>query len=188
MGYVLFFVILFRRFVGVRFFVRGYLTGGKYRIVGRVRNLAQVISYEGVIVLGLLAIMVYRGRGRVILNLLPVLGGVLILFLVVAIVIERNRTPVDFVEGESELVSGLATEIGGLRFRLLFLIEYGVMGFYSVLLSMLVWGFMGRVCVRIFTAVAMIRFLGLLRLSLPRRRYDLNMLWGWKVRLVSVFL
>nr|YP_011002173.1 NADH dehydrogenase subunit 1 [Corynosoma villosum]WPN89825.1 NADH dehydrogenase subunit 1 [Corynosoma villosum] len=188
LGYVLFYVILFSSFVGVSFFVSGYLTGGKYSMIGSVRNLAQVISYEGVMVVGLLVVMVYSGSSGALLSLTPLLGGVLVLFLVVAIVMESNRTPVDFVEGESELVSGLATEMGGVSFSLLFLMEYGVMSFYSVLLSVVVWGSSGSGFMVMLSAVVMVTFLALLRLSLPRSRYDLNMLWGWKISLVSVFL
>lgn len=61
-GFVLFYVILFRRFVGVVFFVCGFLTGGKYGILGRLRRLAQVLTYEGVMFVGLLGVMSYWAR------------------------------------------------------------------------------------------------------------------------------
>nr|UTM92287.1 NADH dehydrogenase subunit 1 [Bolbosoma vasculosum] len=187
LGFVLLYVVLVASLVGVSFFVSGYLSGGKYSMVGSVRNLAQVISYEGVMVVGLLAVMLYSGSSSVLLNLMPVVGFIIFLFLLVAVVMESNRTPVDFVEGESELVSGLATEMGGLSFSLLFMMEYGVMSFYSVLLSLVVWGILGMVSVLV-SAMVIMMFLVMLRLSLPRSRYDMNMLWGWKISLVSVFL
>nr|YP_011002185.1 NADH dehydrogenase subunit 1 [Bolbosoma nipponicum]WPN89837.1 NADH dehydrogenase subunit 1 [Bolbosoma nipponicum] len=187
LGFVLFYVVLLASLVGVSFFVSGYLTGGKYSMVGSVRNLAQVVSYEGVMVVGLLVVMLYSSSGSALLSLSPVLGSVVFLFLLVAVVMESNRTPVDFVEGESELVSGLATEMGGLSFSLLFMMEYGVMSFYSVLLSLVIWGVSGW-AVAMLSAMVMVVFLVLLRLSLPRSRYDMNMLWGWKISLVSVFL
>nr|UTM92251.1 NADH dehydrogenase subunit 1 [Bolbosoma balaenae] len=187
LGFILFYVVLLASLIGVSFFISGYLTGGKYSMVGSVRNLAQVVSYEGVMVLGLLVVMLYSGSGGFLLSLSPVLGSIVILFLLVAVVMESNRTPVDFVEGESELVSGLATEMGGLSFSLLFMMEYGVMSFYSVLLSFVIWGVMGWAIVML-TAMVLVVFLVLLRLSLPRSRYDMNMLWGWKISLVSVFL
>lgn len=108
---------------------------------------------------------------------------------VVGVVMERNRTPVDYVEGESELVAGLATEMGGLRFRLLFLMEYGVMRFYAMLLC---YAVVGVGCTRGVLvgagALGIVSGFAVLRLTLPRRRYDLSMEWGWKVGLIVVFL
>lgn len=48
-------------------------------------------------------------------------------------VVEANRSPVDFLEGESELVSGFNVEFGSVLFALMFIGEYGVMSFYSVI-------------------------------------------------------
>lgn len=63
---------------------------------------------------------------------------VVFVLLLFGVVIEVNRTPVDFVEGESELVSGLVTEMGGLGFSCLILGEYGMMSLYRVLIRELV--------------------------------------------------
>jgi NADH-ubiquinone oxidoreductase chain 1 len=50
---------------------------------------------------------------------------------------EVNRTPFDFLEGESELVSGFNVEFGGGLFALLFIREYGNIIFFRVLSSYL---------------------------------------------------
>jgi len=45
---------------------------------------------------------------------------------------ELNRTPFDFAEGESELVSGFNVEYGSVKFAIIFMAEYGIIYFFSV--------------------------------------------------------
>jgi NADH-ubiquinone oxidoreductase chain 1 len=60
---------------------------------------------------------------------------------------ETNRTPFDFAEGESELVSGFNVEYGGGGFALIFLAEYARILFISLLFSLL---FLGSLKIRFF--------------------------------------
>lgn len=57
---------------------------------------------------------------------------------------ETNRTPFDFAEGESELVSGFNVEYGRGGFALLFLAEYGRIIFISYLMVVLFMGAGGQ--------------------------------------------
>lgn len=50
---------------------------------------------------------------------------------------ETNRTPFDFAEGESELVSGFNIEYGAVGFALIFMAEYARIIFMSILFTFL---------------------------------------------------
>lgn len=161
------------RVVGV--FTMGLFRSGVYRYLGVLRSVAQIVRYEVVMGLVLLVLVVFS------LSLYSLIGIPVLLVLVfvptylLAVIIEVNRTPVDFLEGESELVSGGVTELGGLVFALMFMGEYGFIAVYRVLLRIFVFG-----CVYVsvvFMGILLIRWL---RLSLPRFRYDLLMLVRWK--------
>merc|ERR1712098_335756 len=50
---------------------------------------------------------------------------------------ETNRTPFDFAEGESELVSGFNIEYGSLGFALIFMAEYARIIFIGFIFSLI---------------------------------------------------
>ena len=53
---------------------------------------------------------------------------------------ELNRTPFDFAEGESELVSGFNIEYGSVKFAMIFMAEYAIIYIFGMLSARLVLG------------------------------------------------
>lgn len=84
---------------------------------------------------------------------------------------ELNRRPIDFVEGESELVSGFNVEYFRGSFALIFLGEYGMIIFISLFLVIIYFGRMQEFVI-IFILNLIIIIVIFMRGILPRIRYD----------------
>jgi len=109
--------------------ISGWSSNSKYSLIGRLRSVAQSISYEAVLTTLLICVTVLglsyslsSLRGFSALAYLPVVT--LWFFCTLA---ETHRAPFDFAESESELVSGFNTEYGGAYFAFIFLSEYRVL-------------------------------------------------------------
>lgn len=123
-------------------FICGYRCDSRYGMLGAIRGVAQAISYEVVIrgvvfcpliIIGTLDLAECRQRGEVAC----VAAFETLVVWVVVMLAETNRTPFDFVEGESELVAGYSVEYGGGAFAVIALAEYGRMFFMRVLTSVI---------------------------------------------------
>jgi len=127
------FIFLYRFMrLGVYFLLGcGWSSNRKYRVLGAYRAVSQTISYEVRMILVSLGLLFFLG----VFNLMR-FGYFqrfywfaffsLPLFLVWFSIClsETNRSPYDFSEGESELVSGFNTEYSGGLFSLIFICEY----------------------------------------------------------------
>jgi len=127
--------------------LRGWSSNSNYAILGAIRGIAQTISYEVALAFMFLSLAMLVGRLDFI-RFIESQGGCsfivmsfpLILMWVASIIAETNRTPFDFAEGESELVSGFNIEYGRGGFALLFLAEYARIIFMRYLVVIIFLG------------------------------------------------
>nr|YP_001798505.1 NADH dehydrogenase subunit 1 [Friesea antarctica]ABS57603.1 NADH dehydrogenase subunit 1 [Friesea antarctica] len=167
--------------------VSGWASNSNYAMLGAMRGVAQTISYEVSLAFFFISLMCLVGS----LNFEVFKMNqeyIIILFIMVPLffmwlassLAETNRTPFDFAEGESELVSGFNVEYGSGGFALLFLAEYASIIFMSYLLVVL---FLGGLKNFIYFNILGIIFCFVfiwMRGTLPRLRYDKLMLLAWK--------
>jgi NADH-quinone oxidoreductase subunit H len=182
----------------------GWASNNKYSLLGGLRAAAQVVSYELVLGLSLVGVLILAGsmslrditmiqsERTLLFGLLPYwfiflqpLGFVLYL---IAAVAETNRAPFDLPEAESELVAGFHTEYSGFRFALFFLAEYINMIMVSAVASVVfLGGYNGPLAPGPhWLILKMLLFVFLyvwLRATLPRFRFDQLMGLAWKVLL-----
>ncbi len=171
----------------------GWASNSKYALLGSIRGLAQLISYELSMGLAVVpVVMIARSFSLTdIVNAQQGLPFALVqplafLIWVVSAAAESKRIPFDLPEAENEIVAGFHTEYSGMRFGLFFVGEYinmiilGAMttvfflgGWHGPLLPGLVW-FAVKVLAVAFVFIWM-------RGTMPRLRYDQLMHFGWKV-------
>ena len=165
----------------------GWSSNSNYAILGRLRSVAQTISYEVRLVLILISFLFLTLRFDII-DLEKYQEYLWLIFLILPLCIiwivsrlaETNRTPFDFAEGESELVSGFNVEYRRGGFAIIFLAEYARILFIRIICRMLFLG--GDIYSIIFflKIVFMSYFWVWVRGTLPRYRYDKLIYLAWK--------
>nr|UYE93295.1 NADH dehydrogenase subunit 1 [Aedes japonicus japonicus] len=167
--------------------VAGWSSNSNYALLGGLRAVAQTISYEVSLALILLSFIFLIGNYNFLNFYLYqkyiwfiVFCFPLALVWFASCLAETNRTPFDFAEGESELVSGFNVEYSSGGFALIFLAEYSSILFMSMLFSVI---FLGSdiYSIMFFLKLVFISFLFIwVRGTLPRFRYDKLMYLAWK--------
>ncbi|MBA7707237.1 NAD(P)H-quinone oxidoreductase subunit 1, chloroplastic [subsurface metagenome] len=114
----------------VGIFMAGWGSSNKYSLLGAMRNVAAVVSYEIPVVLAIASVVLMAGSlslNQIVLAqdipfiLLQPLG--FLLFFIGGCA-EINRSPFDLLEADSELTAGFHTEYSGMKFALFYLAEY----------------------------------------------------------------
>uniref|UniRef100_A0AAU6QG00 NADH-ubiquinone oxidoreductase chain 1 n=1 Tax=Nepsalus insolitus TaxID=2957736 RepID=A0AAU6QG00_9NEOP len=167
--------------------IAGWSSNSNYALLGGLRAVAQTISYEVSMALLMLSLVFMTGSFNLFdFSMYQSYIWFIFMFIpislawITSMLAETNRTPFDFAEGESELVSGFNVEYSSGGFALIFLAEYASILFMSMLYSVIflganVFSFM------FFVKLVFISFLFIwVRGTLPRYRYDKLMYLAWK--------
>lgn len=191
----IFFVLAVSAQSTLPFLMAGWSSNSKYAVIGGMRTVAQMLSYEIPLVFSVLGIVMLAGSMRMS-DIVAAQNGVWFILLqpfafviyVIAATAETNRAPFDLVEGESEIIAGPFTEYTGMRWAFFFLCEYAnLVAVSAVAVTLFLGGWHGPFLpgwVWFFLKIGFMIFLFMwLRWTFPRFRIDQMMGFGWKVLL-----
>ncbi|XHR30117.1 MAG: NADH-quinone oxidoreductase subunit NuoH [Chthoniobacteraceae bacterium] len=194
-------------------FMAGWSSNNKYSVIGAMRAVAQMISYELPLVMAAIVAAfaagtlspdgIVQAQSGYTAGFLPnwyictpwgFAAGVL--FYIGALA-ESNRCPFDLPEGESELVAGHLTEYSGFKYAIFFMAEYvGMFAIVGMFVTLFLGGYnapfpflewIPSYC-WFFLKVAAIAFSFVwVRATLPRMRIDHMMQFAWKFMLPMSF-
>lgn len=175
----------------------GWSSNNKYALLGSMRVVAQMVSYEMPMILSMVGVIILTGT----LNMNGIIQAqekVWFIFLqplaamiyFISALAETNRTPFDLVEGESEIISGPFTEYSGMGFAFFFLAEYANVLLVSVMSTTLFfggwlapfgWTFIPSWIWFLIKVYVMVFIFMWIRWTFPRIRVDQLMGFAWKV-------
>nr|YP_010140064.1 NADH dehydrogenase subunit 1 [Kalasha nativa]QQK57708.1 NADH dehydrogenase subunit 1 [Kalasha nativa] len=168
------------------FVLCGWSSNSVYSILGGVRMISQTISYEVSLSLFLLCYFLMIDSYNLV-DFFLVQFYCWFFFVSIPLffcwfsccLAECNRTPFDFSEGESELVSGFNVEYGGGGFAFLFISEYSSIIFICFFTCLVFFGG-DFFSIYFYVKVIFLCFLFVwVRASFPRYRYDKLMYLAW---------
>lgn len=178
------------------FFMAGWGSNNKYSLLGGMRAVAQMISYEIPLLFSLLGVVMISqsfNLGDIVeaQKTIPFifLQPLAFVIYIIAGMAEANRAPFDLVEAEQELVAGPFTEYSGLRHGLFWLGEYAnLVVMASLATTVFLGGWQGPEFlpgwVWFWLKVGVVIFFTMwVRWTLPRLRVDHLMHLAWKVLL-----
>lgn len=185
------YVVAVSSIVSVGVFMAGWSSNNKYSLLGAMRDVAQLVSYEIPLALSIMGVVLITGS----LSLTDIVEAQSIPFILlqplgffiffVAALAEVNRTPFDLLEADSEIVAGFNIEYSGMKFALFYLAEYcetvvlsaiAVILFFSGWKGPLLPPFLWFV-IKIFAVFFVIIWI---RSTIPRFRIDQVMGFAWK--------
>ena len=203
-GILFFFAIGSTTELGV--FMAGWGSNNKFSMLGAMRAIAQMVSYELPLILTTLPVVMVVGSlspDRIVAAqshywfvLTPWGAAAFVLFFVSGLV-ESNRTPFDVPEGESEIVAGHMTEYSGFKYANFFMAEYfGMFAVSGLAVTLFLGGWHAPAhmleivpsYIWFFAKLSILLFVFIwIRGTLPRTRVDQVMNFAWKFMLPMAF-
>jgi NADH-quinone oxidoreductase subunit H len=194
-------------------FMAGWGSNNKFSMLGAMRAIAQMISYELPLLITVLPVVMIVGsltpdtivaaQGGYAFGFVPrwfvftPWGAAAFLLFFVSGLVESNRTPFDVPEGESEIVAGHMTEYSGFKYATFFMAEYiGMFAITGLGTTLFLGGWHAPLRVLefvpsyvwFFAKLGALLFVYIwLRGTLPRTRVDQIMNFAWKFMLPMAF-
>jgi NADH-quinone oxidoreductase subunit H len=172
-------------------FMAGWASNNKYSLLGAMRLVASVVSYEIPVVLSIIGVVLLAGslsmQQIVIAQDIPFILlqplGFLLFF--IGALAEINRAPFDLMEADSEIVAGFHTEYSGIRWSILQMAEYSeALAVSAIVTTLFLAGWRGPVLppwLWFLVKVGLVFFVMVwIRTTLPRVRIDQLMALAWK--------
>ncbi len=175
----------------VGIFMAGWGSNNKYSLIGAMRAVAQMVSYEIPLALSIIGVVLIAGSlsmnsiveaQNIPFILLQPLGFIIYFLAACA---EINRTPFDLLEAESEIVAGFHIEYSGMKFAMFYLVEYcEVLAISAIITTLFLGGWRGPLLppflwflIKVFGVFFLIFWV---RSTIPRLRIDQVMAFAWK--------
>lgn len=184
-------------------FMAGWSSNNKYALLGAMRAVAQLVSYEVPMVFSIVGVVLIVGS----LQMSEIVGqqsypfilvqplGCFIYF--IGAMAELNRSPMDQIEAESELTTGYFTEYSGMKFATFFLGEYiNTLAIATIVTTLFLGGWKGPFLPVwfwfVFKIFAVFLVILWMRATLVRVRIDQIMAFSWKfllpMALINIFI
>jgi NADH-quinone oxidoreductase subunit H len=194
-------------------FMAGWGSNNKFSMLGAMRAIAQMVSYELPLILTVLPVVMIVGslsadaiveaQAGYVYGFLPrwfvftPWGAAAFILFFVSGLVESNRTPFDVPEGESEIVAGHMTEYSGFKYAIFFLAEYfGMFAVSGLAVTLFLGGWHAPFSfleivpsyVWFFAKLSVLLFVFIwIRGTLPRMRVDHVMNFAWKFMMPMAF-
>ncbi|MFC2034923.1 NADH-quinone oxidoreductase subunit NuoH [Chloroflexota bacterium] len=197
------FVIAISSIATVGVFMAGWGSNNKYSLLGAMRNVAAVVSYEIPLVLAVASVVLIAGSlslnqivtaQNIPFILLQPLGFLLFFISGCA---EINRSPFDLMEADSELIAGFHTEYSGMKFALFYLVEYAeALAISAIIATIFLGGWRGPLLPPwlwfVLKVIVVFSVMVWTRTTFPRVRIDQLMALAWKfllpLALINLFI
>ena len=183
------------------FFMGGFASNSKYGLIGSMRAVAQLLTYELPLGFALMGVVMLAGS----LDMSRIVEAqadcwyifkqpLAFLIVFICMIAESNRPPFNILEGESEIIAGPFTEYSGMRWALFFLAEFANLLSIAILVTTLFLGgwqgpaFLPGIFWFFLKAVLMVVIFQWVGWTFPRFRIDHQIAFGWKLLLPVAML